>query len=87
MMAGRTDCDQILSVLFCIIQCTYRSQLGSNFVRAERIHAAAALPLADLFQLEAQSLCGHSGIVIQIHCLVLQSTAGEIAVFHSVYLL
>ena len=87
MVACGTDRDQILSVLFRIVERTYGSQLRRDLVRTERIYAAAALPLADLFQLEAQSLSGYSRIMIQIHRFVLQSTAGEIAVFHSVYLL
>src|SRR5699024_449730 len=84
MMTGRTECDKILPLLFCVVERADGGKLCCDLVGSQRINPAAALPLADLFQFKSQSFCGNSGIVVKILCLVLQSTARKIAVFHSI---
>ena len=84
MMTGRTECDKILPLLFRVVERADGGKLCCDLIGSQGINTAAALPLADLFQFKSQSFCGNSGIVIKILCLVLQSTAGKIAVFHSI---
>ena len=81
MMTGRTERDKILPLLLRVVKRADGGKLCCDLIGSQGINTAATLPLADLFQFKSQSFCGNSGIVIKILCLVLQSTAGKIAVF------
>src|SRR5699024_6230344 len=84
MMTGRAECDKILPLFFRAVERAAGGKCCCDLIGSQRVHAAATLPLADLFQFKPQSFCGDPGIMIKILCLVLQSTAWIIAVFHSI---
>ena len=84
MVAGGADCDQILALLLGIVQRADRGQLGCDLVAAQRVDAAAALPVCQLLQLKAQSDGALSRIQIEIFCLISQGTSRIIAVFHKI---
>ena len=82
VIAGRAHGHQVLPLLLGCIQSPDGGELTGDLVAAQGVNTAAALPILQLLELEAQGLGTGSGVSVQILGLVAQCTAGIIAVDH-----
>ena len=83
VVAGGAEGDKVLSLLLCAVERAHGGQLACDFILAHGEGAAAALPLAQLLQVNAQLFRGKAGVAIQVLRLVLQRAAGIVTKVHS----
>ena len=80
VVAGGTYGNQ--SSIAGLSECADRGELGRDLIFCHRESAAAALPVIQLSQGDAQCLSGSSGVFIQIFGLGFQRAAGVIMKYH-----